>query len=402
MPWRESPGLWPGFARLIDALDADGGATRVVGGAVRDTLLGFPVSDVDLATRFAPDVVVRRLEAAGIKAVPTGLAHGTVTAVCDGRPFEVTTLRRDVETDGRHAVVAFTDSWEEDASRRDFTINALYADPASGELFDYFGGLDDLAGPCVRFIGDPRRRIAEDHLRILRFFRFHARFAGARPPDADGLAACVARANDLMALSRERIADEILKLLALPAPAATLGLMVDAGILLPVLPEIDAGGVEALARLVDTEARVGVATDPLRRLAATLPAEPEIVDAVAARLRSSKAARARLACVAARDARDADDPDALAYWSGVACARDRLLLGKRLDPARIARLDGWEKPRLPIGGGALIARGLDAGPGVAILLKRIEAAWVKAGFPNGDAFEKIVAHYVAEALRDSQ
>ncbi len=403
MPWRD----WPGFVRLTDVLDAAHGATRVVGGAVRDTLLGLPVSDVDLATRFAPEDVVRRLEVADIKAVPTGLAHGTVTAVCEGRPFEVTTLRRDVQTDGRHATVAFTESWQEDASRRDFTINALYADPASGEIFDYFGGLDDLAGPflggpVVRFIGDPLRRIAEDHLRILRFFRFHARFASARAPDAAGLAACTARANDLMALSRERIADEILKLLALPAPTATLALMVDTGLLLPVLPEIDANGVAALARLVETETRLGIAPDPLRRLAATLPADPRIVDAVAARLRSSKAARARLACVAGRADGDADDPDALAYWGGVACARDRLLLGSRPDPATLARLDDWQKPRLPIGGGALIARGLEAGPGVAVLLKHIETAWVEAGFPDGDAFETLVGAYVADTLRDSR
>lgn len=398
MPWR----AWPGFERLADVLDVRGGATRVVGGAVRDTLLGLPVSDVDLATRLIPDDVVRRLETAGIKAVPTGIAHGTVTAVCDGRPFEVTTLRHDVETDGRHARVAFTDSWEEDASRRDFTINALYADPVGGEVFDYFGGLDDLAGPTVRFIGDPLLRIAEDHLRILRFFRFHARFAPTRPPDDDGMAACVTRANDLMALSRERVADEMLKLLALPMPDATLGSMVDAGVLLPVLPEIDRQGVAALTRLLGNEARAGLAGDAIRRLAAVLPATPRIVDAVAARLRLSKAARARLACVAARTARDADSPEGLAYRGGDACARDRLLLGDSFDARQIARLDGWRKPRLPIGGGALIARGLVAGPGVAILLKRIEAAWVDAGFPEGEPFEEMVGAYVADALRDSQ
>lgn len=401
MPWR----TWPGFVRLADVLDAGSGATRIVGGAVRDILLALPVSDVDLATRFTPDEVVRRLEAAGIKAVPTGLAHGTVTAVCDGKPFEVTTLRRDVETDGRHARVAFTDSWEEDASRRDFSINALYADPSSGEVFDYFGGLADLAGgpdlaePSVRFIGDPLRRIAEDHLRILRFFRFHARFSSGIAPDRDGLAACTARANDLMALSRERIADEMLKLLALPAPDRTLAVMVEAGILVPVLPEIDADGVRTLTRLLAREAEAGLAGDSLRRLAAVLPADPRTVDAVAARLRLSKAARARLASVAARGPDDAGQaPAALAYRHGAACARDRLLLADSPDARRLAALDGWEKPKLPIAGGALIALGLPAGPIVATTLREIETAWVDAGFPDRAALGVLVNGHVAKVL----
>ncbi len=194
--------------RLMRALGAAKGETRFVGGCVRDTLLGLEVSDVDLATRLQPQEVMQRLEAAGIKAVPTGLAHGTVTAVINGAPVEVTTLRRDVATDGRRATITYTEDWREDAARRDFTINALMADPESGEIHDYFGGIDDLGARHVRFIGDPLVRIAEDHLRILRFFRFHARF-GIGAPDKAGLAACAARANDLMALSRERIADEL-------------------------------------------------------------------------------------------------------------------------------------------------------------------------------------------------
>src|SRR5688572_2903859 len=189
--WQTKAGMRP----LLDALDAATGATRYVGGCVRDTLLGIPVRDVDLATRLTPEEVMTRLETAGIKAIPTGLAHGTVTAVVGGAPVEVTTLRRDVATDGRRATIAYTDDWREDAARRDFTINALSADPASGEIFDYFGGLADLKARRVRFIGDPLTRIAEDHLRILRFFRFHARFGRGRP-DAQGLAACAARAND--------------------------------------------------------------------------------------------------------------------------------------------------------------------------------------------------------------
>jgi len=170
--WRKRRGM----ARLLKALAASEGQTRYVGGAVRDDLLDLPVNDVDLATRLQPIDVMSRLEAARIKAVPTGIDHGTITAVSDGHPFEITTLRRDVSTDGRRATVAFTDDWKEDAARRDFTINALSADPMTGEIFDYFGGLDDLANRHIRFIGDPLMRIAEDHLRILRFFRFHARF----------------------------------------------------------------------------------------------------------------------------------------------------------------------------------------------------------------------------------
>ena len=170
--------------RLLKALGAAEGETRYVGGCVRDTLLGLEVSDVDLATTIAPEEVIARLEAARIKAVPTGLAHGTITAVSGGAPVEVTTLRRDVSTDGRRATVAFTEDWREDAARRDFTINALSADPLSGEVFDYFGGLADLEARKVRFIGEPLQRIAEDHLRILRFFRFHARFGEGAPDEA--------------------------------------------------------------------------------------------------------------------------------------------------------------------------------------------------------------------------
>jgi poly(A) polymerase len=228
-----------GMSRQLEALAADDGLVRYVGGAVRDDLLDLPVSDVDLATRLSPEEVMQRLETARIKAVPTGIEHGTVTAVSDGHPYEITSLRRDVSTDGRRAIVAFTSDWAEDAARRDFTINALSADPRTGEVFDYFGGLEDLAARHVRFIGDPLKRIAEDHLRILRYFRFHARF-GAGEPDAAALRACAERARDLMALSRERIADELLKLLGLPDPSRTISIMLDHAILAPVLPEIAA------------------------------------------------------------------------------------------------------------------------------------------------------------------
>ncbi|HEU5482921.1 MAG TPA: CCA tRNA nucleotidyltransferase, partial [Sphingomicrobium sp.] len=280
------------MAKLLDALGAADGLTRYVGGAVRDGLLGLPVNDVDLATRLRPDEVVERLQVAGLKAVPTGFDHGTVTAVSDGHPYEVTTLRRDVETFGRRATVAYTDDWSEDAARRDFTINALMADPATGEVFDYFGGLDDLEERHVRFIGDPFERIAEDHLRILRFFRFHARF-GRGVPDSAALRACTERANDLMALSRERIADELLKLLAVDDPSPTVRAMLDCDVLKPVLPEITRNAVEPLEALIAAERKAQIAPDPIRRLVALLPRDPAVSETIAARLKLSNKARKR-------------------------------------------------------------------------------------------------------------
>ena len=361
----------------------DGDTVRVVGGAVRDSLLDLPVSDVDLATRLRPEEVVQRLEAAGLKAVPTGLAHGTVTAVSGGRPYEVTTLRRDIATDGRHAEVAFTDDWQADASRRDFTINALYADPATGEIFDWFGGLADLDARRVRFIGDPLTRIAEDHLRILRFFRFHARF-GAGAPDAEGLAACTLRSNDLMALSRERIRDELFKLLRVGDPVPTLSVMIDARILTPVLPESAKAGLDGLARLVAVETAVGEAASAIRRLAALLPPDAGLLDDLAARLRLSKAERKQLAATAVRLDGLPDDIGPLAYRSGIEGARDLLLLATPDAEAvrdRLASLDSWVKPQLPVSGRDILALGVEKGPEVARVLQATEAAWVAAGFP---------------------
>ena len=380
--WRARPGM----ARLLDALGADEGVTRYVGGAVRDDLLGLEVNDVDIATSLPPEEVTARLEAAGLKAIPTGIDHGTVTAVSSGQPVEITTLRRDVSTDGRRATVAFTDDWKEDAARRDFTINALSADPVTGEIFDYFGGKADLKARRVRFIGEPLKRIAEDHLRILRFFRFHARF-GSGDPDAEGLEACARRANDLMALSRERIADELLKLLGLPDPSAAVGLMVGRGILKPVMPEIAPSGVERLQPLIAAEQAAEIAPDGLRRLAALLPTDPGLADRIGARLKLSNKARKRLACAVSVDLRA--NPQALAYFEGRECALDRLLLAGR--PGDAEAIAGWVVPRLPIGGGALIERGVEAGPEVARTLRRIERQWVEQGFPSGEAFDRIVA-----------
>ncbi|HEX8466582.1 MAG TPA: CCA tRNA nucleotidyltransferase [Allosphingosinicella sp.] len=386
---------------LLAALGAGEGDTRYVGGCVRDTLLGLAVSDVDLATRLPPQQVLERLGKARIKAVPTGLAHGTVTAVVAGQPVEVTTLRRDVATDGRRATIAYTDDWREDAARRDFTINALLADPETLEVVDYFDGEADLSARRVRFIGDPMTRIAEDHLRILRFFRFFARF-GAGEPDREALDACAARANDLMALSRERIADELTKLLALPEPVAAVRLMVGRGILKPVLPEIEPDGVERLERLVAREAQAGAVPHPLRRLAALLPADPEKAGAVAARLRLSNRSAKRLAAAAARGSEEARSPQALAYAIGAEEAVDRILLGNG-EPAATAALDGWQKPRLRLGGGDLIAMGLAPGPVVARTLQTVEREWAEAGFPPDGAAQRAIARrHVDQALRETQ
>jgi poly(A) polymerase len=392
---------WPGMSALLRALGGGAGETRFVGGCVRDTLLGLPVNDVDLATRLAPEAVIERLAASKIKSVPTGLAHGTVTAVIGGRPVEVTTLRRDVATDGRRATIAYTDDWCEDAARRDFTINALSVEPATLEVHDYFSGLADLETRRVRFIGDALTRIAEDHLRILRFFRFHARF-GAGAADGDALEACTARANDLMALSRERIADELTKLLAVPNPIRAAGLMVDHGILTPVLPEISKDGVERLKRLVERELAAGLAPDPLRRLAALLPADVSQVADVAARLRLSKRAAKRLASAAQRSPGDAEDPSLLAYRLGRDEAVDRILLGDG-DPALSAKLADWSAPRLTIGGGDLIGMGLPAGPLVAKTLQAVDREWAQAGFdPDKQAQRALARRLVDQALRDSQ
>jgi poly(A) polymerase len=383
-PWRRREGL----EALATVLGAADGESRVVGGAVRDTLLGIDVADVDIATRLPPQEVIERLQDARIKAVPTGLAHGTVTAVTAGGPVEVTTLRRDVSTDGRHAIIAYTDDWREDAARRDFTMNALYADPATGEIFDYFGGLDDLAARRVRFIGDPLQRIAEDHLRILRFFRFHARFGTAI--DEAGLDACTTRANDLMALSRERVASEVMKLLVAANAVSVVALMVERGIFRAVLPEIDASGAERLAVLAERETAARIAPDPIRRLAMTIA--PAAAEAVGARLKLSNVDRKRL--IAATAGPGAEGPQALAYRAGPVGAIDRLLIAGE----DVSAIRDWTPPKFPFSGGALVERGLRKGPDVAAMLRQVETCWIAEGFPDAARAAAIADELVAEAL----
>jgi poly(A) polymerase len=366
---------------LIAALGE--GNARFVGGVVRDTLLGIEAKDIDIATVLAPDEVIARLDAAGIRNVPTGIDHGTVTAVLPNGVVEITTLRRDVSTDGRRAIVAFATDWREDAARRDFTINALYADPASGQIFDYFGGLADLADRRVRFLDDPHQRIREDHLRILRYFRFQTRF-GSQPPDQESEHACADLAGTLKGLSRERIGMEFLALLGLPDPAPTIARMAELGVLPVILPEAD---TQALARLTAEERRQSVAPDPIRRLAALLPPEPSHAEQVAARFRLSGAQKKRLAKAASRVS-GPKNARALAYHIGRDEAIDWLLL----DGAEVAPLIDWEIPEFPLKGGAVVARGVSAGPEVARILLMVEAHWVAEGFPDAARVQELLDH----------
>ena len=375
-PWTRREDL----GRLVAALGA--GNARWVGGAVRDTFLGIEVKDVDLATPLLPDEVVRRLKSAEIRSVPTGIEHGTITAILPQGPVEITTLRHDVTTDGRRATVAFAQDWRDDAARRDFTINALYADPVSGEIADYFGGLTDLAARRVRFIGDAHQRIREDHLRILRYFRFQARF-GSQPADEVSENACAELAPTLKGLSRERIGMEMLNLLGLPDPAPTIARMAQLGVLAVVLPE---GNVAALALLIAEEQRQSVQPDALRRLAALLPADVTQAEAVASRFRLSGAQKKRLALAAGRDSMAAE-ARAQAYRLGREAALDRLLL----TGADIAPLQGWDMPTFPLKGGQIVAAGVKAGPEVARILQTVEAQWISEGFPDEARVLKILS-----------
>jgi len=396
-PWRHHPG----FDALCDILGAGEDEVRLVGGAVRDGLLGLAVNDIDLATIHAPEEVMKRLKAAGVRAVPTGIAHGTITAVlADHHPIEITTLRRDVSTDGRRATIAFTDDWREDAARRDFTMNALYARPQSGEIHDYFGGLDDLAARQVRFIGDARARIAEDHLRILRYFRFLARF-GALPPDAQAYAACIDQANSLMALSRERIADELMKLLALPDPCAVLALMIEGGIFTPVLPEIKGDGLIRLKRLIAREAEADLPPSPSLRLAALLPADAAIAEKVGARLKLSNKARKRMVAALTPPPPHAHARE-LAFRIGSESAVDHLLLREEDPMQDLALVRDWQAPDFPVGGKDLLALGVTPGPQIARLLGRIREEWIAAGFPSAETAQAIAVQCVAESERADQ
>jgi poly(A) polymerase len=347
----------PALGKIWDALPN----ARVVGGAVRDALADRPVADIDLATPIEPDAVVKALNAAGIKVVPTGLAHGTVTAVVAGRGFEVTTLRRDIETDGRHAVVAFTADWRQDASRRDFTINAISM-ARDGTVFDYFDGIPDLDAGRVRFVGDPATRIAEDYLRILRFFRFYARF-GVVPPDPDTLTALQAGIPGLARLSVERVWNELRRILAAPEPLEAVKLMHRLGIWAAVVPE-------ASAILPD------LPTDPILRLAAMLTGDPL---ALATRLKLSNEDRDRLVRLAATPRATGSDAALrrLLADHNPADLIDRTWLDGDADVRQ--RLSGMSRPVFPLEGRHVVALGIPAGPAVGRLLRDVRQWWLDGG-----------------------
>jgi poly(A) polymerase len=393
--WQHADGL----KKILAALDDAYGGPRYVGGAVRDTLLGLPVSDIDIATALLPNEVINRLQDAGIKAIPTGIEHGTVTAAVDGKNYEITTLRRDVATDGRRATVAFATDWQEDAARRDFTINALYAAPKSGEVFDYFDGLNDLEARRLRFIGDANQRIAEDFLRILRYFRFLARYGGGQM-DADAIQACANGAHGLTALSRERIAQELTRILALKDPVASVALMIANGIFTPFLPELSASAANDLQRLVEREAQYAQPVSLPARFLALLTRDILAVDKVAARLKLSNKMREGFAQRLRTDAPTPANIRAIAYRADIDTARDAAMLyaGEADLPECLARLEQWDIPTLSIKGGELIAMGLPAGPLVAITLQAVEAAWIEGDFPDAARQRALATQMVNAAL----
>ena len=397
---RQESKAWPWFAndaamRVLTVLNADGEEARVVGGAVRNALLGLDVGEIDIATTALPNEVMRRAGQAHIKAVPTGVAHGTVTLIVDSAPFEITTLREDVETDGRHAKVAFGRDWSRDAQRRDFTINGLSVS-MDGAVHDHTSGLDDIAAKRVRFIGDANKRIAEDYLRILRFFRMHA-YYGDGAPVRDGLLACIRGRNGLARLSAERVRAEMLKLLVAPRAADAVQSMTDGGLLLALF-----GGVAypaTFARMIDVEAQMQLAPDAIRRLGALGIAIAEDAERLATRLRLTNAEALRLDSMAHRWWRFADLDEELAkrrlYRIGAARYVDRALLawartGNSLK--KIASLpQRWTAPAFPLKAADFIVRGIAPGPTLGRALADAEDAWIEAGFP-GDA------HHIADEI----
>jgi poly(A) polymerase len=375
-------------ARALLGLLNDGDSeTRIVGGAVRNTLLGAPVSDLDLATTLPPDAAAARLQAAGYKVIPTGIAHGTITVVSGGRSFEVTTLREDVETDGRHATVRFGHDFAGDARRRDFTVNAMSLS-LDGRLHDYCGGLADLEAHRIRFIGDARQRIREDYLRILRLFRFHAQY-GAGPLDADGYAAAIAERDGLRRLSRERIRQEMLKLLLAPGAAATVMALAEAGLMDAVI-----GGVDWRGRFARLVAEAPEA-DAVQRLAALALAIREDVARLTDRLRLTRAEQARLLrlaelaeCFHDRAAPTGDEAKALIYRAGPDGVRDAAMLlgaqGRDTLKQAAALSRRWSAPPPPFAGRDLAALGVGKGPAMGPILQDAEARWLAAGLPEGE------------------
>jgi poly(A) polymerase len=394
-----------GLPRLLAVLDRDGEEARAVGGAVRNALLEMPVGEIDVATTATPDEVVKRVTAAGFKAVPTGIEHGTVTVVIDSVPFEVTTLRRDVETYGRHAKVAFGRDWKTDAERRDFTINALSVS-RDGTVRDYVGGLIDLEKRKVRFIGEPKKRIEEDYLRVLRFFRFHAAY-GEGALDAEGLRACIAARGGLDRLSRERVRMEMVKLLIAPRATPVLEALADSGLLGTLLAGVP-NGVHFSA-MVEIERALSLAPDAMRRLAGLAVMVVEDAERLGEKLRLSKAEQAQLASMTqAWWRRILPAGDKLAkpwlYRLGPDAFMDRVLLawarwGASPDDAKWRELatlpQRWTAPAFPIKAADLMARGIDKGPKLGIALEAAENAWIAADFPSAKSELDAIAEAAA-------
>jgi tRNA nucleotidyltransferase/poly(A) polymerase len=385
--------------KLLAVLSQGGEQARVAGGAVRNALLGQQVADVDIATTTLPEETMRRAQAAGFKPVPTGVEHGTVTVVAGGKPHEVTTLRADVETDGRRAKVSFGRDWKADAERRDFTINALYAD-ADGTVIDLVGGLADIETRRLRFIGDAEARIREDYLRILRFFRFFAWYGDGRP-DAEGLKACARLKDGLDRLSAERVWMELKKLLAAPDPSRALLWMRQAGVLSRVLPESEKWGIDAVHGLVKTGQDLGWTPDALLRLEAIVPPDAARMKGLAERLKLSKGEANRLlrwALTGPVEAKATETMLAKALYRGdpqgivdrlrlaLAAARTRAAGddAAMLEAGGLSRLlayaGKWEKPVFPVKGADLAALGVAAGPTLGALLKTLENDWIESGF----------------------
>lgn len=402
---RDVPWLKAGpAARVLGLLNADGEEARVVGGAVRNVLLGVPVGDIDIATTAVPDEVVKRAKAAGIKSVPTGIAHGTVTLVVEGQPFEVTTLREDIETFGRKATVAFGRDWVRDAQRRDFTMNGLSAG-ADGVVHDHVGGLPDIAARRVRFIGEPSQRIAEDYLRILRFFRIHAAH-GAGDPDRDGYLACINGRDGLASLSAERMRMEMLKLAAADGAFAAIVAMEDAGLLLAVIGGVAYRG--PLKAMIAIERELALAPDAVRRLGALGVAISEDAKRFSQRLRLSNAETKQLDGMGHRWWRMVSMDDAksrrLLYRLGPGTYRDRLMLawaraGEAVAPARWRELatlpERWTPPKFPLKAADFIARGVPEGPALGQALGLAEDAWLAQNFPADMAVLAAIADQIA-------
>ena len=406
----DAPWLKSGPAgRVLALLNGEGEEARVIGGAVRNALLGMPVADIDIATTALPDEVIRRAEAAGIKSVPTGIEHGTVTLVLDKQPFEVTTLREDAETYGRKAKVAFGRDWVRDAERRDFTINGLSVD-AAGIVHDYVGGLADITERRVRFIGNPAERIAEDYLRILRFFRIHAAY-GAGEPDRAGYLACIGGRDGLATLSAERMRMEMLKLMVAPGTSDALTAMADSGLLQQIVGGVTYSGT--LAAMIEVERMLGLPADAMRRLVALAVAVTEDARRVAARLRLSNVEAKALDSMGHRWWRLAGMDEATAkrrlYRLGAEAYRDRLMLAWARaggsDAADWRQMAGlpqrWSAPKFPLKAADFISRGIAEGPALGHVLTIAEDAWLGAGFPlEASAVAAIADQTVARFARD--